>query len=322
MLCAITILSPVNITTVIGCKKQKKKISSEVSASLRLARAPQRLCHPMSRALLCLLATLSAGSAWQLSGARPVSSARRGVASRTPPAPLMNSEEAGIRKGLIGIDTEVPFEVRFSLGNLITGSGGLLLVYSVVAFLANNGESSLVQTLGFVYGIPASLGGLALKYAELPPVPVVTTPEATRAREEKANKVQKKIFSDATRYCYGDAHMEEALRALKLQPPGRGPPELIQFTESVSPTGGYAMGMTFSAPYTPWPVWKQRAKKYATFFGPGISAELRKVDATKRQVELTLITIEEGESTEPLERLEDGSLVPVTIDDGMVAAVA
>merc|ERR1719213_1451291 len=181
----------------------------------------------------------------------------------------MNSEEAGVRAGLIGIDTEVPFEVRFSLGNLITGSGLALLLYSVIAFLLNNGESSLVQTLGFVYGIPASLGGAALKYAELPPVPVETTPEATAAREQLATKVQKKIFSDATRYCYGDAHMEEPLKALKLAPPGRGPPELVAFTESVSPTGGYAMGITFTAPYTPYPVWKERAiKKFTRFFGP------------------------------------------------------
>ena len=276
-----------------------------------------------STAVVCFLSALSASSAYQLSGARPV--ARRGVASRVPLAPLMNSEEAGVRSGLIGIDTKVPFEVRFSLGNLISGSGAVLLFYSVIAFLVNNGESSLVQTLGFVYGIPASLGGLALKYAELPPVPVVTTPEATRAREEKGNKVQKKIFSDATRFCYGDAHMEEALKALKLNPPGAGPPELVQFTESVSPTGGYAMGMTFFSPRTPFPVWKQKAKKFAPFFSEGgcaVRAELRKVDVEKRLVELTLITIDEGESNEPMERLEDGTLVSVELEEGMVAAVA
>ena len=139
-------------------------------------------------------------AAYQLAGARPVMRVMAPMASRTM-VPVMNSEEAGVRAGLIGIDTEVPFEVRFSLGNLITGSGLALLLYSVIAFLLNNGESSLVQTLGFVYGIPASLGGAALKYAELPPVPVETTPEATAAREQLATKVQKKIFSDATRFC-------------------------------------------------------------------------------------------------------------------------
>lgn len=259
-------------------------------------------------AALALLA-LPACAAWQVAGARPAVRSRSAVAPRPAPlGPLMNSQEEGVRAGLV---TEVPFEVRFSLGNLITASGGVLLVYSVVAFLLNNGESSIVQTLGFVYGIPASLGGLALKYAELPPIPVATTPAATAAREAKATKVQKKIFSDATRFCYGDAHMEEPLKALKLAPPGRGPPELIQFTEGVSPSGGYMMGMTFKSPYAPYPVWKQRSKKYAPFFGPGVRAELRKVSASRREVELTLITIEDGESTDPLERLEDGTLVPL-----------
>ena len=254
-------------------------------------------------------------AAYQLAGARPVVRAVAPMASRTAPVgPVMNSEEDGIRSGLIGMDTEVPFEVRFSLGNLITGSGLTLLIYSVVAFLLNNGESSLVQTLGFVYGIPASLGGAALKYAELPPVPVATTPQATAAREKLATKVQAKIFSDATRFCYGDAHMEEPLKALKFAPPGRGPPELRQFTESVSPEGGYAMGMTFFAPYTPYTVWKARGKKYAGFFGPNIRAELRKVSSEKRLVELTLITTKDGESTEPQERLADGTLIPLTIE--------
>ena len=274
---------------------------------------PQHLSTMRTMCIGALL--LPTCAAYQLAGARPVVRVMTPMASRTAPVgPVMNSEEEGIRSGLIGIDTKVPFEIRFSLGNLITGSGLALLLYSVGAFLLNNGESSLVQTLGFVYGIPASLGGAALKYAELPPVPIDTTPQATAAREKLATKVQAKIFSDATRFCYGDAHMEEPLKALKFAPPGRGPPELRQFTESVSPEGGYAMGMTFFAPYTPYTVWKTRGKKYATFFGPNIRAELRKVNSEKRLVELTLITTKDGESTEPLERLADGSLIPLTAE--------
>merc|ERR1719424_1168155 len=256
------------------------------------------------KTLAVLLTALPSCAAYQLAGARPVVRAVHPTPTRTlSVGPLMNSEEDGIRSGLIGIDTKVPFEIRFCLGNLITGSGLALLLYSVGAFLLNNGESSLVQTLGFVYGIPASLGGAALKYAELPPVPIDTTPQATAAREAKATKVQAKIFSDATRFCYGDAHMEEPLKALKFAPPGRVPPE-----------GGYAMGMTFFAPYTPYTVWKQRAKKYAVFFGPNIRAELRKVSSEKRLVELTLITVADGESTDPQERLADGSLIPLTVE--------
>jgi hypothetical protein len=264
--------------------------------------------------LLCLLA-LPAVAAFQLAGARPAMRVVPSTAARAAPlGPVMNSEEEGIRAGLV---TEVPFEVRFSLGNLISASGAVLLLYSVLAFILNNGESSLVQTLGFVYGIPASLGGLALKYAELPPVPVTTSPAAEAAREVKANKAQKKILSDATRFCYGDAHMEEPLKALKLAPPGRGPPELKSFTESVTEDGEYALGMTFFAPYTPYTVWKQRGKKFGPFFGDGqgkMRIELKKVSSQKRLVELTLITVSDGGNCEPLEVLSDGTKVPLTVE--------
>merc|ERR1719453_1976151 len=262
-----------------------------------------------------LLLGIPACAAWQVAGgARPALSPVRAAPRNVPLGPLMNSEEEGIRAGLV---TEVPFEVRFSLGNLISASGALLLVYCAVSYFANNGEADILQTLGFVYGIPALLGGLALKYAELPPVPVSTTPAAEAAREVKANKAQKKILSDATRFCYGDAHMEEPLKALKLAPPGRGPPELKSFTESVTENGEYALGMTFFAPYTPYTVWKQRGKKFGPFFGDGqgkMRIELKKVSSQKRLVELTLITVSDGGNCEPLEVLSDGTKVPLTVE--------
>lgn len=261
------------------------------------------------RLALLSLALFSGCAAWNVAGPRPALRVTTAAPRNALAVPTMNSEEEGIRAGLV---TEVPFEVRgVSLGNIVAVSGGVLLLYSVGSFVLNNGESTLGQTLGFVYAIPALLGGLALKYAELPPVPVETSPEAEAAREAKATKVQQKIFSDATRYTYGDAHMEQPLKALKLAPPGRGPPELISFKETVSPLGGYALGMTFFAPYTPYPVWKQRGLKYGRFFGPGVRAELRKVSSQKRLVELTLITLAEGEDDGPMERLEDGSLIPL-----------
>ena len=127
-------------------------------------------------AAMMLLPTCAAYH-YQLAGARPVVHAMAPMASRSV-GPVMNSEEAGVRAGLIGIDTEVPFEVRFSIGNLITVSGALLLLYCLLSYLLNNGEATLGQTLGFVYALPALLGGLALKYAELPPVPLDTSAAA------------------------------------------------------------------------------------------------------------------------------------------------
>merc|ERR1719353_31269 len=199
---------------------------------------------------------------------------------------------------------DVPFEIRFSIGNVVTASGALLFAFCILKFLLNNGESDLVSTFGFVYAIPALVGGLALKYAELPPVPLDSTPTAEAARAAKATTIQAKILSDATRFTYGDAHMEDPLKSLKLAPRGMGPPELLAMAESVTESGEYALTMRFFAPNTPYRVWKDRAPRYARFFGPNVRATLKKYDSAKRQVELTLISLAEGESDEPLELLD------------------
>jgi hypothetical protein len=207
---------------------------------------------------------------------------------------------------------EVPFEIRFSLGNLVSTSGLLLLVYCLGSYLLNNGQGDIIATFGFVYAIPALVGGLALKYAELPPVPVTTSPEAEKAREAKATTIQAKIFSDATRFTYGDAHMEDPLKVLKLAPRGMGPPELKSIREFVSPQGGYGMGLTFFAPNTPYRVWKDRAPRYSRFFGPNVRAEIRKVSSKQRLVELSLVSCAEGEDDTPLEVIDaEGTLAPI-----------
>merc|ERR1719484_59906 len=201
----------------------------------------------------------------------------------------MNEREEGVRAGLV---TEVPFEVRFSIGNLVTVSGALLLLYCLLSFLLNNGEATMGQTLGFVYA---------------PPAPLDTSAAAEALRESKGTKTQNKILSDATRFTYGDAHMEEPLKALKLAPSGMGPPTLTAMREAVTADGNYEMGMTFFSPNTPYRVWKDRAPRFSRFFGPNVRAELRKVDSKKRLVELALITGAEGADDEPLEVLADGS---------------
>jgi hypothetical protein len=104
--------------------------------------------------------------------------------------------------------------------------------------------------------------------------------------------------------------MEGPLKVLKLAPRGMGVPELRHITESVTPEGQYCMTMRFFAPNTPYSVWKDRGTRYARFFAPDVRAVLKKYDKSKRLVELSLITINKaaGDSDEPLEILEDGSL--------------
>ena len=248
----------------------------------------------MSKAALLVAVALAPCAAYVVPASRPaLHSAARSLApsaARADGVVRMNEREEGVRAGLV---TEVPFEVRFSIGNLITVSGALLLLYCLLSYLLNNGEATLGQTLGFVYALPALLGGLALKYAELPPVPLDTSAAAEALRESKGTKTQNKILSDATRFTYGDAHMEEPLKALKLAPSGMGPPTLTAMREAVTADGNYEMGMTFFSPNTPYRVWKDRAPRFSRFFGPNVRAELRKVDSKKRLVELALITCAE-----------------------------
>lgn len=265
------------------------------------------------RALHCLVLSLALGvNAWQAAKPLRLPSVSTSVVSRNSVLPVMDfGFQRPIKEDAApGEVADVPFEVRFSIGNLVTGSGAALFVYCLGTYLINNGQTDLLSTLGFVYAIPALVGGLALKYAELPPVPLKTNPAAEATREKKATTIQAKILSDATRFTYGDAHMEDPLKALKLAPRGMGPPELKALAEDVVGEE-YALKMRFYAPNTPYRVWKDRAPRYSRFFGPGVRAQLRLVDVDRRLVELSLITVAEGADDTPLEELKDGSLVPV-----------
>lgn len=208
-------------------------------------------------------------------------------------------------------EKEVPFEVRFSIGNLVSISGAIFFTYSIGSFLLQNGENQLVQTLGFVYSIPALVGGLALKYAELPPVPLETTPAAEALRDQKGSPIQKKIVKDMTRYTYGDAHMEDPLNFLKLAPSGMGVPEICNMKEEVTEDGRYSLTMRFNSPDTPYRIWKDRSPRYARFFGPGVRARLRIYSREKQQVELILQTCGEDEDMTALEELPDGTFAPI-----------
>jgi len=265
----------------------------------------------MLRCLVLITCLLAGTSAWNAAAPLPrraavghaVRHASHPVMDFTGPKYKMDAEAGEV--------ADVPFEVRFSIGNLVTGSGALLFVYCLGSYLINNGAVDVISTLGFVYSIPALVGGLALKYAELPPVPLKSSPAAEAAREAKSTTILSKILSDATRFTYGDAHMEDPLKALKLAPRGMGPPTLVKLAEEVSETGGYALKMTFFSPNTPYRVWKDRAPRYSRFFGPGIRAELKMINVEKKLVQLSLITATDEEDATPMEEMADGSRQPV-----------
>lgn len=190
---------------------------------------------------------------------------------------------------------EPPFEIRgFSLGNLVIVAGVLVTVLSFAEYLNESGGDGLnVSGLGFVYGIPIFLAGAALKYAEIEPVPCFSTPAGAIAAENKSTEIISKIKQDVTRHRYGDeAHLDTTVKKLGLVIPGKAYPQLQELREEATEDGELAFTMVWQSLDTPYKMWadERRVAKYATFFGPGVSAECVKIDAEQRLVGIQLTT--------------------------------
>lgn len=190
---------------------------------------------------------------------------------------------------------EPPFEIRgFSLGNLVIGAGILLTVASFVDYLSDNSDTLSASGLGFVYGIPIFLAGAALKYAEIDPVPSFSSKGGEIAFEAKATETLKKIKQDVTRHRYGDeAHLDTTVKKLGLVVPGKAYPQLRELREDATEDGELIFTIVWQSLDTPYKMWsdERRIKKYETFFGPGVTADVIKIDAEQRLVGIQLTTI-------------------------------
>lgn len=217
-------------------------------------------------------------------------------------APLFMSDDDGwvapksAMIGGAGVNNagEPPFEIRgFSLGNLVVLTGVLITVLSFAEYLGeSSGDSLNVSGLGFVYGIPVFLAGAALKYAEINPVPCYTAAGADAVFEAKATETIRKIKQDVTRHRYGDeAHLDTTVKKLGLVVPGKAYPQLRELREEET-DGELAFTMVWQSLDTPYKMWadERRVKKYETFFGPDIAAEVVKLDAEQRLVGIRLTT--------------------------------
>merc|ERR1711935_186247 len=186
------------------------------------------------------------------------------------------------------------FEIRgFSLGNGVIAAGLLITVLSFAEYLGGSGSEGLnVSGLGFVYGIPVFLGGAALKYAEIEPVPVFSTPAGDRIYESKKTEIIDKIKQDVTRHRYGDeAHLDTTVKKLGLVIPGKAYPQLQELRQE-EVDGELAFTIVWQSLDTPYKMWadERRVKKYGTFFGKGLSANVVKIDAEQRLVGIRLTT--------------------------------
>ena len=91
---------------------------------------------------------------------------------------------------------------RISLALVGLVVGGVLTIVGFAAYFLNYSTLNLV---GFFYGIPLLLGGLALKASELEPVPLMepTPPAVLDLRQAQATATQTQILKDVTRFRYG-----------------------------------------------------------------------------------------------------------------------
>lgn len=180
---------------------------------------------------------------------------------------------------------------NISFGALGLGSGVTLLAYGFGAYfniLPGTEWSALMLT----YGFPVAVIGMALKYAELKPVPCVTYADAERLREKCATDVLKQVKYDVTRYRYGDEqHLDEALKRIFQYGQGggiprRSAPVLQLIREEVTEDGRYCLVLVFEAKALKLSDFEQRQAKFASFFGPGITAEVGKGENNLYEVRL------------------------------------
>ncbi|NDJ15899.1 DUF2854 domain-containing protein [Myxacorys almedinensis] len=175
---------------------------------------------------------------------------------------------------------------KLPLGMLLLCAGGVVTVVGIAAYLLDYAALNMV---GFFYGIPLFLGGVALKITELKPVPFMaqTTPEVLALREQQATSTQTQILNDVTRYRYGQkAHFDSALNYLGLSPIEKQRPELAAVREE-SRNGAYTLVLLFDSAYLSFDLWKQRQDKMTNFFGPGVKVELAQPD--EDEVEVSII---------------------------------
>ncbi|MFM2062468.1 MAG: hypothetical protein RLZZ507_2138 [Cyanobacteriota bacterium] len=174
-----------------------------------------------------------------------------------------------------------------SLGTLGLTLGSILTIVGFVAYAADNATLNLV---GFFYGFPLLLGGLALKANELKPIPFsqTTTESVLALRKQQATVTQNKIRKDITRFCYGqEGHLDRALTYLGLSPSDEERPIVTGLRETEI-NGAYSLILEFDSPLIPLDIWQQKQEKMTKYFAPNVEVKITQPGENK--IELELIT--------------------------------
>lgn len=178
--------------------------------------------------------------------------------------------------------------VGLTVGSILTVVGFASYALDLLGFVPYALDYATLNLAGFFYGIPLLLGGLALKAAELKPIPFSQpTPETTlKLRKIFATPTQNQIRKDVTRYRYGqEAHLDDTLERLGLSPTDEERPLLASIQETVI-AEKYALILNFKSPFISLETWQEKQEKIEKFFGPDIQVKLTQTDEKKMEVAL------------------------------------
>lgn len=182
---------------------------------------------------------------------------------------------------------------KVSFGDILTPVGIILMTFGFGSYFMLLPGSSL-SGVALIYGFPVLLLGFAFKYAQLEPVECKTTKEAFSLRETQMTDNLKQVREDCTRFRYGDEqHLEEALARVFFigRPTGlpkRQCPRLTGLREEAV-DGNYTLVLEFqNRNDMTEEQWRERESKFATFFGPGITAEIKMLADERTEVVLAV----------------------------------
>ena len=215
------------------------------------------------------------------------------INKKLPSKLIMNSKN-GMTSGGFGNNGKPPFEIRgFSLADTTVFTGSIITLSSFAEYFNLVGSEGSISSIGFIYGLPITLIGSALKYAELKPVPVKATKEAETLFHLKKTSTIEQINSDVTRHRYGDeAHLDSTVKALGLVIPFKKYPQLQWQQYNISSDNQLEFMMVWKSKDTPFKMWNSTEKinKYDTFFGPNIKSEVIKINSEEKLVGIKLTT--------------------------------